>query len=125
MSRWKWVSHEGRRLLNVGVDEDGAIFNPNAYPEDVVRAAIAAAEERRHARRSAAAKRAAETRRRRVERLVYETARRLNAGGVFIPGHACAICGKGLTDRQSKARGIGSDCWQKVLASMEGKAASS
>ena len=40
---------------------------------------------------------------------------RLADGGEFTPGTNCEICGKGLDDPQSLARGIGSDCWQRVM----------
>ena len=120
MSRWKWISNPaGGTYRDIGVDKDGSVWNPNGYPEDLVRAAVGAAAERRRERRSIAAKRAAQTRQRRKERRVYEVVARLEGGGVLHPGINCEICGRGLDDPQSKARGIGSDCWQLVLASIE------
>jgi hypothetical protein len=76
---------------------------------------VAGAEQRRHARRSAAAKLAAVTRRDRQEKRVYEAARRIIAGGTIGPGKSYYICGRGLSDPGSEARGIGSECWQFVL----------
>ncbi len=67
MTHWKWIRHEGVRLDNIGVNSDGSLHNPNDYPADTVRAAVAATEERRKQRRSTAAKKAAETRRIRQE----------------------------------------------------------
>src|SRR5262245_24430514 len=115
VSRWRSVRHGNRQLFDVGIEADGSLYNPNGYPDDVVRAAVLAADERRHARRSAVAKLAAQTRRARTERRVYDVAKRIVAGHVFGPGYECAICGRGLSDRQSIERGIGSECWQSVL----------
>jgi hypothetical protein len=119
MSRWKWVRHDGDIYRDVGVDKDGSVHNPNGYPEDVVRAAVEGAEARRHARASEAAKR--------KDRMVYQVVQRLRDGGTFTPGTHCEICGRGLDDPDSKARGadvsptpgIGSECWQLILAALE------
>lgn len=120
MTIWRWVRHGDERLYDVGVRDDGSLHNPNGYPEETVRAAIKAAEERRHLWRSEAAKRAAVTRRRRQERRVYRVVAALR-NDERLPGPArnCFICGKGLDDPQSIERGIGSDCWQAVLTSLE------
>jgi Family of unknown function (DUF6011) len=116
---WKAIRHDGDVYIDIGVDKDGSVYNPHGYPEDIVRAAVRGAEERRHERRSAAAKKAAQTRRRRRERLVYQVVQRLRDGGAFNPGTHCEICGKGLSDPESEARGIGSDCWQDIHARLE------
>jgi Family of unknown function (DUF6011) len=116
---WKFIRHDGDVYIDINVNEDGSLYNPHGYPEDIVRAAVAGAEARQHERRSAAAKKAAETRRRRREKLVYQVVQRLRDGGAFHPGAHCEICGKGLTDPQSEARGIGSDCWQDIHARLE------
>jgi Family of unknown function (DUF6011) len=115
MTRWKWINHQGTRLLDIGIDPDGSLHNPNGYPADTVRAAVAAAEHRSHERRSRSARKAAETRRRRQDRRVYEAARRIIGREVFGPRDACYICGRGLGDSESIQRGIGSECWQLVL----------
>jgi hypothetical protein len=114
-SRWKYIHHEGTKLRDIGVNPDGSLHNPNDYPPDVVRAAVASAEERTRKRRSEAAKQAAETRRARQARHVYDAARRIVAGEIFGPRDSCYICGRGLDDPESKQRGIGSDCWQFIL----------
>jgi Family of unknown function (DUF6011) len=119
MSRWKYIRCGGDIYRDIGVNEDGSVHNPHGYPEDVVRAAVTEAEARRHARASAAAKKAAQTRRRRRERLVYKAVQRLMDGGALTPGTNCEICGRGLDDPESKARGVGSDCWQLILAAIE------
>jgi hypothetical protein len=119
---FRYVRYDGDEFLDVGIREDGSLHNPHGYPDDQVRAAIDGALARRHAYASAAAKRAAETRRRRKERKVYQVVRRLKDGGTFTPGDHCEICGRGLDDPQSLARGIGSDCWQLILAGLEADA---
>lgn len=115
MTRWKWIAHEGGKLYDVGVGPDGTLHNPNGYPDETVRAAVAAAEQRSHERRSRSARKAAETRRTRQDKRVYDAARRIAAGELFGPRKACYICGRGLDDSQSIRRGIGSECWQSVL----------
>jgi hypothetical protein len=115
MSRWKWINHEGSRLLDVGENPDGTLHNPNGYPADTVRAAVAAAEQRRHHRRSAAAAKAAGIRRIRQDKRVYDAARRIASGDACGPRADCIICSRGLGDPQSIQRGIGSECWQAVL----------
>lgn len=122
MTRFKYVREGGDLYWDVGVEKDGSLYNPHGYPDDLVRAAVCEAEERRHARASRAAKKAAETRRRRRERLVYEVVQRLKDGGALTPGTHCEICGRGLDDPESIARGIGSDCWQVILASLDAEA---
>jgi hypothetical protein len=119
---YNWVrdprSPDGR-LYGVGIMADGTLRNPNGYPEDLVREAVAAAEARKHAKRSRAAKRAAETRAKRresdIERAVQDIADRKGHSG----RRWCAICHKALTDPQSIERGIGPECWQGILALIE------
>jgi hypothetical protein len=97
---------------------DGSLHNPNHYDEAIVREAIRQASERVHERRSEAAKRAAATKRQRRDRRVYEVARRIMAHEGIGRQRYCFICGKSLTDAESIVRGIGSDCWQEVLAAI-------
>jgi hypothetical protein len=115
MSRYNWVTHNGEKLFEVGIQSDGTLYNPRGYPEDDVRAAVLAADARCHERRSRAAKKAAETRRHRQEKKVYDIANRIVAGHSIGPPRRCAVCAKRLDDQQSIARGIGSECWQGVL----------
>jgi hypothetical protein len=120
--KYRWVSswHKGTETLlkNVGILADGTLHNPNGYPEDVVRSTILEAIERGKKRRSDAAKKAAVTRGIRLERKVYEVVRQLGLGHKYGPAAICCICGKGLDDPQSIERGIGSDCWQRVMKAM-------
>lgn len=142
MSRYKWVycpagclghpapsgsmnpEYYTRRLFDVGIEVDGSLHNPNGYPDDIVRTAIEAAEARRHQRRSEATKEAAATRRRRQQQRINSAALALAAGKSIGPRSSCYVCGRGLDDPQSVARGIGSECWQDVLRFMELAAAS-
>lgn len=117
---WRFITHEGARYDSVGITSDGTLHNPNGYPEDKARAAIRAACERRHERRSEAALKAAVTRSRRRERKVAAVVALLRSGGQLTPADTCRICGKSLDDPESVARGVGSDCWQDILAAIEG-----
>ena len=121
MSRFRWIEHEGHRLLDIGVLDDGSVHNPNGYPDALVRAAVQAAEARVSQRLSRAAVKGAVTRRRRVERNVYAVTQGLREGRVYGPRGSCVICGKGLSDVESVERGIGSECWQRMLKVVEGQ----
>jgi Family of unknown function (DUF6011) len=111
-----WASwHAGDILRDVGILADGTLHNPNGYPEDIVRLAIMEALERQKKRRSDAAKRAAKTRAIRMEKKVYEVVQKIGLGHKYGPASRCYICLKGLDDPQSIERGIGSDCWQRVM----------
>jgi hypothetical protein len=119
MGKFRWVWHGSERLSSVGILPDGSLWNPNNYPEDIVRAAIAVAKARQHERRSRAAQKAAVTRRARQERKVLQAARRLLAGLEIGESTHCEICGRGLDDPQSVKRGVGSECWQELLSMVE------
>jgi hypothetical protein len=115
--KWKWVRRaaDNAMFYGVGVRLDGGLHNPNDYPEDEVRDAIEAVLVRRHARDSAAAKKAAQRR----EKRVRETAAKLLKGMKVGPRKNCASCGKGLIDAVSIERGIGPECWERVLQIVE------
>ncbi len=118
---WLYATGKGRTetLRHVGMTADGRIVNPHGYPDELVRQSIAAALKSIAQRRSRSAKAAAETRRRRQAFKVQETARRIVAGAKLGPRPTCCICGRGIDDPQSVARGIGSECWQDVLQAIE------
>jgi hypothetical protein len=117
--KYRWINHGTARLESVGILEDGSLHNPNGYPEETVRTAVAEAEERQRERRSRGAQQAATTRARRQEQKVYAAAKRITEGLQTGPRENCCICGRGLDDADSVARGIGSDCWQLVLTELE------
>jgi hypothetical protein len=113
--RWVYTTDYKQKLYDVGILPDGTLHNPNDYPEDLVRESVASAERQQHERRSEAAKRAAKTRERRKQLMVSRVAQRLLQNERIKPSLNCVICGKGLGDRESIERSIGSDCWQQVL----------
>jgi hypothetical protein len=116
--RWRWVWRDAEKteqLYSVGIEADGTLFNPNGYPDDIVRAACLATEARWHERRSQAAKKAAKTREERQKHRVWLIAKQIVAKQQTGPRRRCCICGRGLDDPQSITRGIGSECWQGVL----------
>lgn len=121
--RWRWVlmpdggrvrdvsvSHEGGRL--VGFDYSGP------YDTDAVLDRIVEVLARKRKRRSEAAKRGAATRSARKERRVYEIAKAVLRESVS-PAARCSLCGRGLTDEQSRRRGVGPECWGDVLRAVE------
>jgi hypothetical protein len=121
-SLYQWVrsvADQTTHLYGVGIYDDGTLRNPNGYPEDVVRQSVLAADQHRRERRSNAAKKAAVTRRERQEKCVYEVAKRILAGSSIGARRHCYICGRHLDDPESINRGIGSECWQGVLAIIE------
>jgi hypothetical protein len=119
MSRWKSVWHGETKLYDVGILPDGTLHNPRGYPDDIVRAAVLSADARWHERRSEAAKKAGATRPRRRQKRVAQIAARILAGHDIDERTNCAICGRGLGDPASIKRGIGSECWQDLLATIE------
>jgi hypothetical protein len=116
---WRFINHAGCTLWNVGTFPDGSLHNPNGYPEELVRAAIAGAKARRHERRSAAARKSARTRARRREAKLGKIVSLAINGVPTGPSESCILCGKRLSDQVSIARGIGSECWQGVLVAIE------
>jgi hypothetical protein len=123
MSRYKWVywndGTETKRLFQVGILDDGTLYNPNGYPEDLVRASVLAADVRCYERRSSAAKKAAGTRKQRRDRNVYRIVSQLLANRTIGPRRHCACCGRQLDDWTSIQRGIGTECWQDILHTIE------
>jgi hypothetical protein len=118
-TKYRWVRNGSDYLYEVGILADDTLYNPRGYPEEVVRAAVLAANEDCRQRRSHSAKKAVETRARRREKRVYEVSQKLLLGHKYGPTTHCVICGKSLGDPQSIERGIGSDCWQEILRSLE------
>ena len=122
--QWVWFDQKaGKRFYDVGILDDGSLHSPNGYLESAVHAAVLAADTRKHERRKQAAKKAAVTRARRRELKVDWIARRIVEKQQTGPQSHCHICGRGLSDPPSIERGIGSECWQDVLAAIERYAA--
>jgi hypothetical protein len=119
MSCYRWVRYKGEKLHSVGINDDGALHNPNGYPDEIVRVAVQGADERRAVKRSKAAKKAAETRQRRKQKLIWQIAKRMLAGKGIGARRNCAVCNRHLDDPASIRRGIGSECWQDVLSAIE------
>ena len=119
MGKWRLIKHNGARLRDLGILPDGTLHNPNGYPDDIVRAAVLSAEQQQHERRSRAAKQAAQTRHHRRGKQIHVIANKIVQGGCTGPRHHCSICGRGLSDPPSIARGIGSECWQDILAEID------
>lgn len=119
MSRWiRAHAADGTLLYSIGINDDDTLWNPNNYPEDVVRTAVLAADARRHDRRSQVAKKAAKTRNKRQQHRVWLTAKRIAEKQKTGPRRHCFVCGRRLDDPISIKRGVGSECWQEVLANI-------
>ena len=118
-------NYRAGRLFEVGILADGALHNPNGYPEAVVRRSLDETIARRHAADSEAAKKAAVTRARRREKKIHLLATSIATKSGVKPGTHCYVCGKSLTDAESIARGIGPECWQEVLQEVEWRGAMS
>jgi Family of unknown function (DUF6011) len=121
---YRWITLKGDRYYRVGLNADGSLYNPRAYPnEDELRAEleriVADDKAREHERRSAGAKKAAVTRARRQEKQVWQAANQIVQNKQTGPRTSCVCCWKSLTDPESIARGIGSECWQHVLTAIE------
>ena len=105
-----------RTLHDIGILPDGSLHNPRGYPEDLLREAVATANERRRQRREDAKRRAAETRAKRLELRISETVRLILAGANIGPESHCVVCHKALVDPESFERGIGPECWDRILS---------
>jgi hypothetical protein len=65
MKTYRWIRHDGRFLRSIGILRNGKLYNPNGYPEEVVRAALAAMDEWHRERRKQGAKKATARRQKR------------------------------------------------------------
>jgi hypothetical protein len=111
--RWHYITKP--YVSDVAYHCDGRIeFSGDSSELDVLRGLVAT-NRRRKQRRSEGAKAAAKTRARRRELKIYRIASRMD----FVPAKNCEVCGKRLSDETSRERGIGSECWGRVLAAIE------
>lgn len=122
MATYKWVWRDSARtekLFKVGIWGNGTLFNPNGYPEDVVRAAVLAVEARRAERRRQSAKKGVATRARRRASQVNSVVKRIAEGKQVGPRYTCACCSRKLTDPVAIGRGVGPECWDTVVGLVE------
>lgn len=112
-----------KALRNIGFYTDGRLYNPGGYPEELVERIIRplyvewVAE--RAAKRKRGAAKAAITRQRRTKERIHGIAARMLRDEKIGPSSRCEICGRTLADDVSIARGVGSECWQTILAEVE------
>lgn len=112
--KWRWIRYQGVCLQNLMLQADGTA-SADGVDEATALQAIIDANSRRNQRRSIAAKRAATTRAKRRQVRLYGVVKQHMSDGKFPSALHCRICGRGLSDAESKARGIGSECWAEVL----------
>ena len=115
---WRYIRRDGEQFNSIGVRTDGTLFNPNGYPEPVVRDVITWAEDRLKERRSRAAIKAGVTRAKRQELRVHRMAEKLLADERIPPTHYCYCCRRKLVDQESIDRSVGPECWDRVLLKM-------
>jgi hypothetical protein len=96
----------------------GEVYGPTQkrYALDEIEAARKIAMVEIERRRKEAAARAAQTRHQRKEAHYYAVADQLIRGITFGPHDRCRICKKALTEQQSRLRGIGPECWERVVS---------
>ena len=122
--RWRSMTYPNYGYMSsIGINHDNTLWNPNGYPEDIVRAAVLWADERKRAeitkRRKEGAQQAAKTRKRRHEIKLQAIVNKMLRDESIGPSTHCVLCKKELSDPQSLARGIGSECWQGILSAVE------
>jgi hypothetical protein len=116
-----WRGPDARRhfIHDVGIRDDGSLWNPRNYPEADVRAAIAETDAQEAARKQEAIRQGVETRARRREKRIWQAADALRRGEGIGNHTSCYCCHKVLTDPVSITRGIGPECWEHVLQRVE------
>lgn len=112
---YRLVGRNGQTFHNIGINKDGSLWNPNGYPEEEARAAALYADEKRHQRRIEARKRGVETAKRRREERIAKITRDFLLGKHIGNLDHCANCGKALADSISIERGLGSECWPRLM----------
>jgi Family of unknown function (DUF6011) len=108
----RYIRYDDKIFRNVGLKDDGSLYNPNNYPEDKARAAIAYEAER-------IARQAAATRQRRYQQRIHSIAKQILEADGIGERHCCALCKKALTDPTSVKRGIGPECWDHVMRAVK------
>jgi hypothetical protein len=105
-----------------GIERDGTWVVPSSMSEADVRAEVYRAVATDIEVRTEAAVRAGKTRTRRHEKRLAEITEGLRSGKVYGPAYACVCCSKSLSDDESIRRGIGSECWVRILKRLEREA---
>jgi hypothetical protein len=108
----RYIRYDGKIFRNVGLKDDGSLYNPHNYSEETARAAIAYEAER-------IAQQAAATRQRRYQQRIHSIAKQILEEDGIGERHSCALCKKVLTDPISVKRGIGPECWDRVMRAVE------
>jgi hypothetical protein len=116
---YRWVHSEIGILYEIGRYKEGTIRNPRGYPEDVGIRASTRLSNKNTRGAARPLRKAPFTRKRRQAKLIHDIAKGITEGRKYGPRNNCVLCGRGLTDQESIQRGIGSECWQGVLAETE------
>lgn len=124
VTRWRWVRiPDGGKVRDVRVNHDGesiiGIEFAGAYDIEAVQNRLIEVLTAKKEERQEYARRGAATRARRKANRVHETAKAMLAGE-DLASPTCRICRGRLTDEATRKRGIGPECWQGVLAIVEG-----
>ena len=127
VERWKWIRTDRGRMNSPALwFENGAVVRTEAdgefTPDEITRGIYEALRRRREKARQAA-KKAAVTRARRRELKVQKVVQGYLETGKLFPTKKCRVCGRALNDSESIARGVGSECWQDIMAIITAAAA--
>lgn len=119
---WKWIRlPSGHKARNVRIVDEGGVsrlhFEGDFSETDVRQAALTTLRRDKQIR-SEAAKKAALVRQIRVEQKVHLIAK-LYIANRLHPSCVCGLCGRELEDNSSIQRGVGTECWQRVLQKVE------
>lgn len=115
--RWRFIVHEGRLIRNVVLLPDGTASGEGVDPAAALSAAQWAIAREKEKRSASAQKAAASRERRTSQRLLLAMDRQIAGLGIppGTPIGKCFICRHKLTDDESQRRGIGSDCWARMM----------
>jgi Family of unknown function (DUF6011) len=114
--KWSWWYLQDERRTSyarIGINEDGSLYNPNGYPEEIIRPLVDRAVERKKQELIESRKQAVEKRQWREQLRVYTAAKYIQEERSLGPRDSCYVCRKRLKDPPSIARGIGPECWER------------
>jgi len=95
------------------------LWNPHAYSLDAILPVLEAKVAEYEEDRRESYRRGGLTRRLRHEQKITKAARLYLSASGIPSAIVCQVCTKGLSDKQSIARGIGSECWGRLLCRVE------